>query len=340
MILTSNREPTSQKIKESKLLKDIEAQQQLRTYGSIHHDDVAQQEPRPSTFTQIKEGVKGIYRRLSGQNKKKSHYQQILDDQSADGDFGSSLRASKKRGQQKGTFAIVNEPDIDLEKELKKINAERERRRQSTHAESLLDTPVPTNQPWPIMQEFRERNEENIRRSIARTDQEETEQRIRDGLMAPTRLNRGRPSRSSRMAELDDVYATRIQKLFRGRKARNQTRVSEGLEPPRITPPEPPLTPQRQLTINKFGQLVGRSQLKKKEGDDVFNKVFNKLKKTRNKINEYSSQIADLNAQRAELQPVIENHDARTIQNAIRGKIARNALKSKAATRIQNAIRI
>ena len=52
--------PVSQKIKESKLLKDLENKQ--KTYGTIQPTinkiDVQPQEPKPSTLTQIKEGAK------------------------------------------------------------------------------------------------------------------------------------------------------------------------------------------------------------------------------------------------------------------------------------------
>jgi hypothetical protein len=53
-VTPSNREPPSKKIKESKLLKDIEQQQ--RTYGTIQQSDIEPQEPKQSTFTQLKEG--------------------------------------------------------------------------------------------------------------------------------------------------------------------------------------------------------------------------------------------------------------------------------------------
>jgi hypothetical protein len=57
-ITPSNRAPPSQKIKESKLLKDIEQQQ--RTYGTIQPSDIEPQDPKPSTITQLTEGVKSI----------------------------------------------------------------------------------------------------------------------------------------------------------------------------------------------------------------------------------------------------------------------------------------
>ena len=67
-ITPSNREPVSKKIKESKLLKDLEKQQ--KSYGTIQQSDVQPHEPKPSALTQIKEGAKDLYRRLSGQKKR------------------------------------------------------------------------------------------------------------------------------------------------------------------------------------------------------------------------------------------------------------------------------
>ncbi len=49
---------------------------------------------------------------------------------------------------------------------------------------SLIDAGVPPND-WPIMQEFKESNERNIRKSIARTDKAEREERIKQGLWTP-----------------------------------------------------------------------------------------------------------------------------------------------------------
>jgi hypothetical protein len=74
-VTSSNRTPVSQKIKDSKLLKDIEQQQ--KTYGTIQRSDIEPREPKPSTLTQLTEGVKDVYRRLSGKKKVNAHnYQQ------------------------------------------------------------------------------------------------------------------------------------------------------------------------------------------------------------------------------------------------------------------------
>ena len=53
--------PVSQKIKESKLLLDLEQKQ--KTHGTV----------APSTLTNITDKVKDIYRRLSGKNKRSIH---------------------------------------------------------------------------------------------------------------------------------------------------------------------------------------------------------------------------------------------------------------------------
>ena len=64
--------------------------------------DVSPQEPKPSTLTQIKEGAKDIYRRLSG--SKKGQYSRVPT--TDDADFKTTLQKSKTEGQTKGTYAI------------------------------------------------------------------------------------------------------------------------------------------------------------------------------------------------------------------------------------------
>jgi hypothetical protein len=110
-ITPSNRAPPSQKIKESKLLKDIEQQQ--RTYGTIQPSDIEPQDPKPSTITQLTEGVKDIYRRLSG--KKKGQYTQLP---TSDPDFKTTLESSKREGQKQGTYAILPQEEMDFETEM------------------------------------------------------------------------------------------------------------------------------------------------------------------------------------------------------------------------------
>ena len=67
-VAPSTRTPARQKIKESKLLKDLEQRQ--KTYGTIQPSDIEPQEPKQSTLTQIKEGARDLYRRLSGKKKR------------------------------------------------------------------------------------------------------------------------------------------------------------------------------------------------------------------------------------------------------------------------------
>ena len=112
-ITPSNRAPPSQKIKESKLLKDIEQQQ--RTYGTIQQSDIEPQDPKPSTITQLTEGVKDIYRRLSG--RKKGQYAQLP---TSDPDFKTTLESSKREGRKQGTYAILPQEEMDFEAEIEK----------------------------------------------------------------------------------------------------------------------------------------------------------------------------------------------------------------------------
>ena len=110
-ISPSPRTPASQKVKESKLLKDLEQRQ--KTYGTVQPYDIEPQEPTPSTLTQITEGAKNLYRRLSG--SKKGQYTQIP---TTDPDFKSTLESSKREGQKHGTNAILPQEEIDFEKEM------------------------------------------------------------------------------------------------------------------------------------------------------------------------------------------------------------------------------
>ena len=175
-ITPSNRTPPSQKIKESKLLKDIEQQQ--RTYGTIQQSDIEPQDPKPSTITQLTEGVKDIYRRLSG--RKKGQYAQLP---TSDPDFKTTLESSKREGQKQGTYAILPQEEMDFETEMEAMMRSARKKNPKTQV-SLLDTPVPT-QTWPAMEQFKTQNEANIRKSIVRTDKAEREERIKQGLLSP-----------------------------------------------------------------------------------------------------------------------------------------------------------
>jgi hypothetical protein len=297
---SSNRVPPSQKIKESKLLKDLETKQ--KSYGTIEQSDVTPQEEKVSTLTTLKEGVKQIYRRLSGRGQ----YSQIpTDEYDVNDDFATTLKKSKKKGQTQGTYAILPEEEIDIEQELEKMEKQRQqklmnekeietmmrsaKKRQPKEHEvsSLIDTSVPPND-WPIMQEFKERNEKNIRKSIARTDKAEREERIKQGLLTP---------------------------------------------PPKT--PKPPRTPKQQLILNNFGKLISKSQDKKKQSNYslvlqdaeplILKRELTRMhKKKIGELNDLTSQIAGLETQRANLQPIIERHEATKIQRVLRGHIGRN----------------
>jgi hypothetical protein len=257
-VTPSNRAPPSQKIKESKLLLDLEKKQ--KTYGTIQPSAVQPQEPpsdrlitdepKPSTLTQIKEGARDIYRRLSGQ--KKGDYSKVPTTDEADVDFKSTLERSKKEGQTHGTYAILpqDDPGIDFEEEMEAMsrNARRIRPRDETVnlMEQIVNTPNPT-QGWPLMKQFKAQNEIKIRKSIARTDQAEREQRIKDGLATPTR---------------------------------------------------PPRTPKQKEAVNNFRQLIQKSSLKKKEKEYnetiteaeplIKRRILNsELKAVENEINEF-----------------------------------------------------
>jgi len=299
-ITPSNRTPPSQKIKESKLLKDIEQQQ--RTYGTIQQSDIEPQDPKPSTITQLTEGVKDIYRRLSG--RKKGQYAQLP---TSDPDFKTTLESSKREGQKQGTYAILPQEEMDFETEMEAMMRSARKKNPKTQV-SLLDTPVPT-QTWPAMEQFKTQNEATIRKSIVRTDKAEREERIKQGLLSP---------------------------------------------PPK--PPKQPLTPKQQLIVNNFNQLVAKTQTQKKESEYlsvlkdaeplIYKRELLRMKKQlEKKSDDYSSQIAALEARKAVLQPDIEKHEATKLQTAMRGKIARNTLqktrtsKNTAATKIQQTIR-
>ena len=134
--VSQTRTPVKTKIKESKLLKDLERKQ--GTYGTINKTDVEPTETKASTFSTITEGVNDLYRRISGQ--KKGNYSKLSSTDNIDDDFSKALKQSK---QSKGTYAILEPPEKDFETE------------------------------WAAMKAFKTRNEQNIRKSIARTDAEE-----------------------------------------------------------------------------------------------------------------------------------------------------------------------
>ena len=101
-------------------------------------------------------------------------------------DFSTTLSKSKTRGSKQGTYAILPQEELDFnqeyinmthEKELQDMMKSAKKKKIKTQEESLLD--------WPLLTEYKQRNEDNIRKSILRTDQAELEERIKQGLSTP-----------------------------------------------------------------------------------------------------------------------------------------------------------
>jgi hypothetical protein len=285
---SSDQVPVSQRIKESKLLKDLEKKQ--KTYGTIQTIDVKPQESKPSTLTNIKEGIKDVYRRLSGQ--KKGDYSKVpTDDYDINDDFSTTLSKSKTRGQKQGTYAILPQEELDFnqeyinmthEKELKDMMKSAKKKKIKTQEESLLD--------WPLLTEYKQRNEDNIRKSILRTDQAELEERIKQGLSTPPPKPQKPPKQprtpKQQLAVNNFGYLT----------SRLTYKNKEG-EYHSIIKDAEPLIYKREISRMK-------KQLEKKSAD-------------------YSSQIAALETRKAVLQPDIEKHEATLLQKVMRGHIGR-----------------
>jgi hypothetical protein len=301
-VTPSNREPPSKKIKESKLLKDIERQQ--KTYGTIQQSDIEPREQKPSALTQLKEGVKDVYRRLSG--TKKGQYTQLS---TSDPDFKTTLESSKREGQKQGTYAILPQEEMDFDTEMEAMTRSARKRQPKTQEASLLDTQVPT-QAWPAMQQFKTGNETNIRKSIARTDKAEREERMKQGLLTPPPKKQKTPRTPKQQITINNFGALVTRSQEKQKEERFEAIIQDAY----------PLITKRE--IKRFH--------KQKIGE----------------IESLSSQIASLETQAAKLQPVIEKREATRLQTAMRGKIARNTLqktrtnkKNTAATTIQKTIR-
>ena len=94
-----------QKVKESRILKEIEKKQK---YGT-HDTNIEQPGDQPSTLENIKEGVKKLYRRLSG----KGGYEKVPTHDDAE------FEPIPTRKTKKGTYAILPpEEPIDIEQEI------------------------------------------------------------------------------------------------------------------------------------------------------------------------------------------------------------------------------
>jgi len=142
-----------QKIKESRLLKEIEKNQKYGTYDT----NIEPSEAQPSTLENFKEGVKRIYRRLSG----RGGYERLPTQEEP---FEETLKKTKTT--KKGTYAILpQEEPIDIEQELEKM-----KRKTPVKTSPVKTSPV---KPWPAMEAFGRRNERSIRESVERVDREE-----------------------------------------------------------------------------------------------------------------------------------------------------------------------
>ena len=295
-VKSSQRPPASQKVKESKLLLDLENRQ--KTYGSIQSVDVQPSEQQPSLLTNMKDKAKDLYRRLSGQKK---------------GAYTRVPTQNEEPTQTSGTYAAIpqQEPEIDLEAELEMMNR-RARNRQSRDPQAaivsqLLDQPQ-QQQAWPLMEQFQQRNERNIRDSIERTNIKEKETRILQGL-------------TPRQKRKKDVT----------RNIKQNTNAPEAI------------TPKQQNVIENLKKLVGGSMERKKAND--FNKteqqaarlIERRLFKNKKeevvghitgRISELRDQISGLSTRAAQIQTrrehELDKNNAIIIQNAFRNKRARD----------------
>ena len=141
------------------------------------------------------------------------------------------------------------------------------------------------------MKKLKERNEHNIRKSIARTDAEEKRrQKISSDIDAQVRYLLG-----------------------------NAPEPPPRTPPPAAKPPKPPRTPKQQLVINNFGKLVGKKQDKIKE--DKYKSILQDAEPLitkrilTKKKSELETQAAKLEKQKAKLEPVIKKLGATNIQN-------------------------
>ena len=224
------------------------------------------------------------------------------------------MQASKQEGQSKGTYAILPQEDLDFEVEMEAMTRNA-RKRQSKTQISLLDTPVP-KQEWPAMQQFKTQNEKNIRKSIARTDQAEREERMKQGLLTPQSKPPKQPRTPKQQMiinKLGDIVAKSQEK----QKESKYMSVLQDAEP-----------------------LIFKREMKK-----ATKIVGEKVSGYQSKISDLDKELAKLEKQKAKLKPVIENYSATTLQTAMRNKRARDTLKqtrtskNTAATTIQKAMR-
>ncbi len=113
---------------------------------------------------------------MSGQ--KKGDYSKVpTDDYDLHDAFSTTLSKSKTREQKQGTYAILPQEELDFDQEYINMTHEKEiqdmmksakKRKVETQEELLLDAT-----DWPLMTEYKQRNEDNIRKSVLRKDQAE-----------------------------------------------------------------------------------------------------------------------------------------------------------------------
>ena len=166
------------------------------------------------------------------------------------------------------------------------------------------------------MQQFKTRNETNIRKSIARTDKTEREERIKQGLLTPPPKQPKQPRTPKQQMiinKLGDIVAKSQEK----QKESKYMSVLQDAEP-----------------------LIFKREMKK-----ATKIVGEKVSGYQSKISDLDKELAKLEKQKAKLKPVIENYSATTLQTAMRNKRARDTLKqtrtnkNTAATTIQKAMR-
>ena len=251
---------------------------------------------------------------MSGQTK--SQYSRIpTDDYDVGDDFSTTLKKSKKKGKTQGTYAILPDEEIDIEHELEQMNKQRQqylineqeienmtrsarKRQPKTQELSLIDARV-TQNDWPIMQTYKEANETNIRKSIARTDKAEREERIKQGLLTPP----PKPPKTPRTPK-QQIVLNNFGRLI----GKSQDKKKE----------------------NDFYSVLQEAEplITKRE-------VTRLYKKRMGQVEEYTSRLEGLERERAALQPVIERHEATRIQKVLRGHIGRNQFKKKKETAIK-----
>jgi hypothetical protein len=207
-----------QKIKESRLLKEIEKNQKYGTYDT----NIEPSEAQPSTLENFKEGVKRIYRRLSG----RGGYERLPTQEEQ---FEETLKKTKTT--KKGTYAILpQEEPIDIEKELEKMERKT----------PVKKSPVKTSpaKPWPAMEAFGRRNERSIRESVERVDREEAIKRQAQQLLGIDEPERptipSTPMRKQRAARhfskltdkvIDEHYKKQLETIKREALKRRQKQV-------------------------------------------------------------------------------------------------------------------